>query len=161
MDSIIKTINFVVDKSGKILGFFLIPVLGLVFFEVVARYVFKSPTMWTLDANYYMTGICIIIGGAYGLQVRQHIAMDVFYNMFPPRVKSVIDIIISVLLLILFVVILLLLIQDAISAVEIREAFSTVIMTPAYPLKVIVILGPLLLVLQGIVNLIMNIRKFK
>ena len=73
---------------------FLMPIIAfVVFYEVVARYVFNAPTMWAYDVSLFLFGYIAALGGAYAQQKRAHINVDIFYLTVSPKVKNIFNII--------------------------------------------------------------------
>lgn len=57
-------------------------------YEVIARYVFRSPTTWAFDLSYIMYGALFMMGGAYTLARDAHVRGDIFYRLWPTRVQA-------------------------------------------------------------------------
>lgn len=73
---------------------FLMPVIAcVVFYEVVARYVFDAPTIWAYDVSLFLFGYIAALGGAYAQQKKAHINVDIFYLTVSPKVKNIFNII--------------------------------------------------------------------
>ena len=56
-------------------------------FEVVARYMFNSPTSWATEATTMLFVAYTILSGGYLLLHRGHIKVDIFYQQFSPRLN--------------------------------------------------------------------------
>lgn len=66
--------------SGQFVAWLIIPmVLGLTY-EVVARYVFNSPTLWAYDMTFMMYGSYFMLGVAFTLQRKGHVRTDSYYG---------------------------------------------------------------------------------
>ncbi|SDG59411.1 TRAP-type mannitol/chloroaromatic compound transport system, small permease component [Onishia taeanensis] len=82
-------IDLIVMLTGKAASY-LMPVLaGIVVFEVFARYVLGSPTIWAYDLSLFLFGYITALGGAYAQQKRAHINVDILYLKVSPKAKSV------------------------------------------------------------------------
>ena len=66
------------------------------YYEVIARFVFNSPTNWVHESMFLMFGMQYMLAGAYAYRDDQHVRVDVFYAKFSPRGKAIADIITSV-----------------------------------------------------------------
>ena len=55
-----------------------IPLVGAVAYEVIARYVFHAPTVWSYDVTYMLYGALFMLGAAYALHKGAHIRTDFF-----------------------------------------------------------------------------------
>ena len=89
---IVKTIEAISTWSGKGVAWLVIPnVLALVY-EVIARYILKSPTIWSYEVTYFLYGTHFLIGAAYTLSINGHIRIDVLHMHLPPRAKAVVEV---------------------------------------------------------------------
>ena len=78
-------------------GALLFPALIIVcVYEVVARYVFNASTIWAFDITFMLHGSLFMLTGAYGLQKKVHVRIDVLSTRFPPRVQHACNLLIYV-----------------------------------------------------------------
>ena len=49
------------------------------YYEVIARFVFNSPTNWVHESMFLMFGMQYMLAGAYAYREDQHVRVDVFY----------------------------------------------------------------------------------
>lgn len=71
-------------------GAILFPALIFVcVYEVVARYLFNASQIWAFDITFMLHGALFMLSGAYGLQKKVHVRIDVFSDMLPIRVQHV------------------------------------------------------------------------
>lgn len=77
-----------------------IPVIVvIVIYEVIMRYAFSKATSWVTDLSIWLGAIIYLIAGLYAMQQRAHIAIPVVYDMAPPKLRLVFDVIALVVLL--------------------------------------------------------------
>lgn len=57
------------------------------FYEVVARYVFNSPTTWSMDTSIYMLMWAVFLGAGYTLHTQGHVCVDVLVAKVPRPVR--------------------------------------------------------------------------
>jgi TRAP-type C4-dicarboxylate transport system permease small subunit len=77
---------------------------GIVFFQVILRYVFLSPLSWIEELARYLLVWISCFGAAYGVRKGEHIAVMFLNNMFKGYMKSALTIFIHILVIILFMV---------------------------------------------------------
>ena len=87
----------VVDRASRTVGdtlswLFLVSVL-FTCYEVLMGSAFRAPTIWVHDATTMMSATCFLLGGAYALQSGQHIRITFVYDLLPPRVRRLCDLI--------------------------------------------------------------------
>ena len=92
MASFIGFIDRLSVWTGKWIAWVIIPnVLALVY-EVVARYFFNSPTIWSYEVTYFLYGSHFLLGAAYVLFVDAHIRIDILTSRLSPRTRAKIDV---------------------------------------------------------------------
>jgi TRAP-type mannitol/chloroaromatic compound transport system permease small subunit len=79
------------DVTGTVFSWTSIPLVGAVAYEVIARYAFAAPTIWSFDITYMLYAALFMLGAAYALHKGAHIRTDFFWENFTPRTKGVID----------------------------------------------------------------------
>ena len=62
----------------------------LTFIQVVLRYLFQSGIVWSLEATTYTFGWLVVVGMAYGVRTRSHIAADVLTRSLAPRTQRIV-----------------------------------------------------------------------
>lgn len=77
--TLIKVIDSIAERTGKIVCWLIIPLLFGLVYEVISRYVFNAPTMWAFDVTYMLYGSLFMLGAAYTLYKKEHICTDIFY----------------------------------------------------------------------------------
>ena len=77
--------------SGKLTAWLIIPMVLSLVYEVVARYVFDSPTLWAYDMTFMLYGAFFMLGSAYTLQRKGHIRTDSLYAAWSPRTQGIVE----------------------------------------------------------------------
>ena len=148
-----------VGVAGALL---IIPLLGVVSYEVAMRYGFNAPTIWAFEATTLIYGMHFILSFAYAHKHDTHVAIDVIENRLPPKTRLVLRLIVNCVLFLPTVG--LLAIWSVIYASDSwgnLELASTSWAPPLYPFKTIMAIGLILLFGQGIVKLLGDIRALK
>lgn len=92
LKSILRIIDNVSEYSGKIFAPLVIVMILVIFFGVIARFVFQSPLSWGYGLSTLVFSVYIISAGAYCLLHNAHVRMDLFYSRFTPRKRAILDI---------------------------------------------------------------------
>lgn len=154
MIKIIKAYIHLADNinkwTGNIFAFLLFPITFITVYEVFCRYVIKHPTIWAWDLNIQLFAAVIMLGGGYTLLEGGHISVDVFSSGFNPRVKASVDLFTSFFFFLGMIVIIKYGWEIAWNSFLRREAMATVWAPPLYPFRMLIPLGALLLLLQGL-----------
>src|SRR5690625_260813 len=74
-------------------GIFFISGLGLIFYGVVLRYVFKNPRPWVEEISMYSVIWGILFGLSIALRNDQHISIDLLYDKLTSRWRRIVDLI--------------------------------------------------------------------
>ena len=86
-----------VDKVSTIVGqIFAWTILLLtlaVSYEVFSRYVLGAPTDWAFDASYILYGTLFIMAGAYAMARNAHVRGDFLYRAWSPRKQAAMDLV--------------------------------------------------------------------
>jgi TRAP-type mannitol/chloroaromatic compound transport system permease small subunit len=127
------------------------------YYEVVARFVFNSPTNWVHESMFLMFGMMYMLSGAYAYREDQHVRVDVLYSHFSVRGKAIADIITSVFFFIFMLTMLWTGYRFAADAVSLGEVSFTEWAVQYWPVKLTIPIGAALMVLQGISKLIKDI----
>jgi TRAP-type mannitol/chloroaromatic compound transport system permease small subunit len=78
---------------GKTYGWCIVILTFTTSYEVFARYVFSAPTEWAFDASYMLYGTLFMMGGAYALARNSHVRGDFIYRAWAPRKQATMDLV--------------------------------------------------------------------
>ena len=131
-------------------------IIGLTI-ESISRYLFNAPIIWAPESVMLVFGVYMLLSGAYVLLIGGHVNMDALYARFPARTKAILDVITSIFFFIFVVALLWKGIPIAIKAVVMQEHSQSVWGAPYWPPRIAIPLGALLILLQGLANLIRNL----
>lgn len=143
---------------GKWVPLLILPMFIMLVADVAMRYLVGRPAVWTTELTQLVFGFYAVIGGGWLLAERAHVNVDIFYGGFSPKRKALVDLLTSVLFFLFLVV---LLYQGSSMAWESAEKFETSQSTwnpQIWPVKIAIPLAGLLLLLQGIVRLVSDVR---
>jgi len=100
-----RGIRYVENVLLSICGVILMVMIFLGTADVFGRYVFDSPVLGTQELMQVMMGAIVMLGWAYTQKEGGHVKVELFANMFPPRARNVLSLIMSLLALGLFITI--------------------------------------------------------
>jgi len=157
LEAILVTIDKINDWLGKTLSFGVLIMFVLVLSEVIRRYFFNAPTVWANELVQMIFGAYVVLSGGHILLWGGHVNVDVIYSNFSERGKAIADIVTSFLF---FAFIGMLFIYGGSLALEslmTLERTQSAWDPPAYPVKLMIPLGAMLLLIQGLAKLIRDI----
>lgn len=155
----IGVIDRFTDITGTIVSWLSIPLVLAVSYEVIARYLFRAPTVWAFDITYMTYATLFMLGAAYALHKGAHIRTDFFWEHFSTRKKGLID---SISYIVFFFPSLAMLFfisfEEALYAWRINETSDQTPWRPVlWPFKAVIPLACLLLLIQGVSELIKSL----
>ncbi|ADI13336.1 TRAP transporter small permease subunit [Truepera radiovictrix] len=153
---LLKGIDALTAAIAKVVAWLLLPLVLFIAYEVLMRYAFNRPTLWVFDMSYFLTSLVVSLGAAYTLQRKGHVSVDVFYERFPERVRAFIDVLFYLLLFFTtWLLIINVMVPHVINSWQRGELAATGIWRPPiYPFKTWILVGVVLLVLQGVAEFI-------
>lgn len=84
----------------------IVVIVGVMFYEVVARYLFAKPTLWANELSLWLAGFVFLLAGLYSMQQRSHIRIYTIYDMMPRWGQKAADTITVVLIWAFFIALL-------------------------------------------------------
>jgi TRAP-type mannitol/chloroaromatic compound transport system permease small subunit len=161
--SMVRRIDKFTDFTGTAIAWLNVPLVLAVSYEVLARYLFNAPTIWSFDVTYMLYGTIFMLGAAYALHKGAHIRTDFFFEKWSVRTKGVID---SVAYLVFFFPSILLFgwvgWTEGFYAFQIGETSEQTPWRPIlWPFKMVVPLACLLLLVQGISETIKSVYAWR
>lgn len=159
MQGLIRAINRVTEWSGKILLWFPWIVAGIILWEIILRTLFNLPTIWAHELSLMVFGALSVLAGAYALKYRGHVNMDLFYSRLSPRGKMIMDLITFPLFLCFCGILLWQGWSFAWRSIMIWEYSQSNWAPLIWPIKLTIPIGALLIILQGVSNLLSDITS--
>ena len=141
---------------GKAFAWLILVLTLGVSYEVFVRYVLSAPTTWAFDFSYITYGALFLMAGAYTLSRNGHVRADVIYRFLKPRTQASFDL---VLYIIFFLPAVGAFMYSGYIYAEMSVRFREVSIfspagVPVFPLKALIPITGLLLLLQGIAEII-------
>ncbi|OGP49172.1 MAG: hypothetical protein A2Y79_11255 [Deltaproteobacteria bacterium RBG_13_43_22] len=158
MEKLFKWIGRANEFIGKMLSYFIILLVVVILYEIFARYLFNSPTIWAHELSQMIYGVYIILLGGFLQQRDGHVNVEILYLKFKPRTRAIINLFTWILFFIFCGTLLVKGWEMAWDSFKFREAEPTAFAPPVYPIKMMIPLGAFLLLIQGLVKYIRDIR---
>ncbi len=157
MQNVIKAIDKVNNLFGNIAAWISLLMVFVVVFEVVSRYVFNAPTLWSMEINQYLFCAVSLVGGGYCLLRDGHVRVDLFYPKFSPKTQAIVEMFTFPLALILCVILVWLGGDEFWTALVGDRRSESAMAFPLWPVWLIVPLGGFLLAMQIVARYLRNI----
>ncbi len=159
---VIRTIDSFSKWSGRLFSFLAVPMMGALVYEVGSRYLLKAPTVWAYDITYMTYGSLFMLGAAYALHRKAHVRTDLIYRLLSVRTQALID---GVLYFTLFFPGMAFFLVKGWESFAyswfLKEKAMGAWAPPLYPFKAVIPLAALLLIIQGVAELMKCIHAYR
>jgi TRAP-type mannitol/chloroaromatic compound transport system permease small subunit len=146
---------------GEYVSYWSLIAVFVYYYEVLARYVFNSPTNWAHESMFLMFGMQYLLSGGYAFREDSHVRVDVIYVMLSERTRVILDLITSALFFLFNGALLVTGFTFAYNAFGLLEVSFTEWAIQYWPVKIAMPLGALLILLQGGARLLKNITYLR
>ena len=160
---VVAVLEFPTVIVAKAAAWLIVPMTCALVYEVVARYIFNAPTVWAYDVTYMLAGSLFMLGAAYALRQGSHVRADFLLSAQNPRWQALVDVVLYVL--VYFPAIALFLQTSLTFAFQSWQQGETFPQSPwmpiIYPLKTVMPVTLLLLLIQGVAELLKAAWTFR
>lgn len=151
------------ERIGRWISWLVLVMVILGVWNVVGRYLssfigINLTSNAYIEAQWYIFDLVFLLGAAYTLKHNEHVRVDIFYSNLSRKKKAIADLLGTVFFLIFFSIIVIIFSWNTIIASwQIWEMSSDPNGLPRYPIKTMIIVSFVLLIFQGISEVIKNV----
>jgi TRAP-type mannitol/chloroaromatic compound transport system permease small subunit len=145
---------------GRIVMYGLFALMGVLLWGALAR-AGGSPQIWTDEMGQFLMAGYFMLGGAYALQMGSAVRMDVFYSRWSDRTKAAVDCLTIFALIFYLGVLLWGGIESTAYALEYGERRRGLWQPYMAPIKITMVIGIVLMILQCTAILIRDIATLR
>ena len=142
---------------GEFVCFWSIIAVFVYYYEVLGRYLFNSPTNWAHEGMFLMFGMQYVLAAGFTNREDAHVRVDVIYQYFPIRLKGLVDVFTSIFFFIFAVALFWTGWIFAADSIKVWEVSFTEWAIQYWPVKTTLVIGAVLLILDGFTKLIKDI----
>jgi TRAP-type mannitol/chloroaromatic compound transport system permease small subunit len=153
----IEALNYRVGRFAMYLIFVL---LGILLWSSFAKAA-GTPTLWTLELAQFVMTAYFLLGGAYSMQMGDHVRMDLVYGMWSTKGRAWADMLTSVFLITYLVLLVYGGVNSTVYALTYGETSYSAWRPYMAPIKIIMVFGAFLMLLQAISALIRDIATIR
>lgn len=154
---IIRVINFINNQMYFVIGGIIVFLSIIVFYDVVARYFFNASTSFGFDTATWLTALAALLGGGHVQLKDEHIRVDILYEKFSDRKKSIVDLITHFFILVMVITLIWFGGSQVLNLYEQGSVASSGLNIPLWIKWTIIPIGGFLLGLQMLVTLFMDL----
>jgi TRAP-type mannitol/chloroaromatic compound transport system permease small subunit len=155
----VNLIDWLCIKIGRLTMYMVFVMMFILVLSFVTRNIINIPLMWIIEmAQFIITGY-YLLGGGYSMIMGDHVRMDLVYSKLSDRNKAKMDVFTSFFLVFYLVTLLYGSISSLIYTIETKQRLFTAWAPYVWPIKVIMLTGILLMLLQSISMFFKDIAK--
>jgi TRAP-type mannitol/chloroaromatic compound transport system permease small subunit len=160
--SLVKFTRYV-DATNRLVGkasmYLVFAMMAILLYASFSRTVLNSPVIWAVEMAQFTMAAYYILGGGYSVILRGHVRMDVLYSRWSPRTRAIVDCCTAVFLLFYLVLLLYGGISSTAYSLEYHQKNYSAWAPPLAPVKIVMVVGILLMLLQCISRLIKDVAR--
>ncbi len=151
VQGIVQRIDSLSTGIGKFSSYIILITVAATVIEVIARYVFASPTIWAYEVEIFTCGTVYVLIGAHCQRIKSHVSVDLVYRMFNPKFQRLLRMTVNFPLILIFSVALTYMgTQYAWTSIQMGEKTYSAWAPYVWPVKMMLPIGGFLLTLQAI-----------
>lgn len=157
----VRYVDFVSEKCGRLMMYTVFVMIGTLLLNAITRNIINIPLSWCVEMAQFTMAAYYLVGGAYSMQMGDHVRMDLFYDRYSEKTKAKIDIFTSFFLVFYLVTLLIGSISSTMYAIEYNQRKFSMWNPSMIPIKVIMVSGIVLMLLQAVSIFFKDIAKAK
>ncbi|MEN8445033.1 MAG: TRAP transporter small permease subunit [Cyanobacteria bacterium J06555_13] len=157
-----RKIDRVTNLIGQLASWLVLVMIGVGVWNVMSRYIGHAigknlSANGLIETQWYLFDIVFLLGAAYALQHNEHVRVDVFYAQWNRRRKALADLLGTLFFLLPFSVLVIYFSWGSVvKSWSVRETSPDPGGLARYPIKTMIIVSFVLLIVQGISDVIKN-----
>ncbi len=155
LEDVVLSVSTWVFRLSAVVLFIMIFSIG---YEVVMRYVFRSPTLWATEYSGYFLVVITFLGASYVQRLGRHVMVDILVVRFPGSVQKALAIFTTLVALGYVSILGWQAWGMALKSLELNRKASTLMETPLFYPQVTIPIGCFLLCLVFIVQLYRHVK---
>ncbi|WP_427978164.1 TRAP transporter small permease subunit [Agarivorans sp.] len=153
-----------VDKFNRVIGRFMMygifVMVGILMWSSISR-TFFMPSLWTLESAQFMMVAYYIVGGAYAIQLKANVRMDLFYGEWSVKKRAWVDAFTVFFLIFYLAVLLYGGLESLFYSLEYGQRTRSAWRPLIWPIKAVMCTGFILMILQSISEFIKDIATIR
>jgi len=155
----VRVIDYLSTKFGRIAMYLIFVMIATLLLDAVTRNVVNYPLSWCIEMAQFTMTAYYIVGGPYSMQLDSHVRMDLLYSRFSPTNQARLDCCTAVFLVFYLVCLLVGAISSTIYAIENDQHKFSMWNPSMIPIKLIMVFGIVLMLLQAISTFFKDLAK--
>jgi len=157
----VRHVDWVSEKFGLLAMYLIFLMIGVLLLNTITRNVIEYPLHWCIEMAQFTLAAYYTIGGAHSLQLGDHVRMDLIYDRLSETGKAGMDVLTSFCLIFYLCTLLFGSLSSTIYAIEYNQRNFSMWNPSMVPIKVIMVFGIVLMLLQALSILFKDYAKMK
>lgn len=153
----VDAVNRVVGRATMYMVFVM---MGVLLWSSISK-TFFLPSLWTLEVAQFLMVAYFLVGGAYSLQLGDHVRMDLLYGSWSSRTKAWVDACTVIFLIFYLILLLYGSVSSTSYALEYGERSYSAWRPYMAPIKIIMCVGIFMMLLQAIATFIKDVAALR
>ena len=146
---------------AEIAGWLVVIMMLIISYDVFMRYVFDSPTRWSLEISEYLLLAVVYFSGAWALPAGGHVRVDIIYNKLSKKTQALVEIFLGFLGFIFTAILTYESILFVIDGIVTKARSDTYLEVLQWPIRSLTVIGAGLLCLEFIFRIIKYFNIYK
>lgn len=155
----VKVIDYLSTRCGRAAMYLIFVMIATLLVNAFTRNIINLPLSWCIEMAQFTMTAYYIVGGPYSMQLDSHVRMDLIYSKFSTRTKARLDSFTAIFLVVYLVCLLIGAISSTMYAIEYDQRKFSQWNPSMIPIKVIMVFGIFLMLLQAISTFFKDLAK--
>lgn len=155
----VKVIDYLSTKFGRLAMYLIFVMIATLLINAFTRNIINLPLSWCIEMAQFTMTAYYIVGGPYSMQLDSHVRMDLLYSRFSPKNQARLDSFTAIFLVVYLVCLLIGAISSTMYAIEYDQRKFSQWNPSMIPIKVIMVIGIFLMLLQAISTFFKDLAK--
>ena len=155
----VKVIDYLSTRFGRLAMYLIFVMIATLLVNAFTRNILNLPLSWCIEMAQFTMTAYYIVGGPYSMQLDSHVRMDLIYSKFSARNKARLDSFTAIFLVVYLACLLIGAISSTEYAIEYNQRKFSQWNPSMIPIKLIMVFGIFLMLLQAISTFFKDIAK--
>jgi TRAP-type mannitol/chloroaromatic compound transport system permease small subunit len=156
----IRVVDRLNRRIGRAVMYLVFVIMGILMWSAASK-LSGQPSLVTLELSQFTMAAYYLLGGAYAMQIGDHVRMDLFYSRWSPRTRAAVDAV-TVLVLITYLAVLAYGgMSSTAYAIEYGERAHSVWRPYMWPVKLVATIGIGLMLMQAVAEFLRDIARLR
>jgi TRAP-type mannitol/chloroaromatic compound transport system permease small subunit len=155
----VKVVDYLSTKFGRLAMYLIFVMIAVLLLDAVTRNIINIPLSWCIEMAQFTMAAYYIVGGPYSMQLDSHVRMDLIYSRFSPINQARLDCFTAIFLVVYLVCLLIGAVSSTRYAIEYDQRKFSMWNPSMIPIKLIMVFGIGLMLLQSIATFFKDLAK--